>query len=444
MKNVICKLGDGLIIRPLDNDFFVIVNPLVKNSLRVINHNQKKIIDLFDGKKNIDEIGTLTGYSNENILQFVSDIAPDYLTSFTSIKKEDFIKDVDSLNLWVHITDKCNLACPYCHVPTVHTKSNMQDKIRLQFGEKLIQSAKEDNIKSIHLRFSGGEPLLLFKDWTSTLVEWKKRLSEVDCSLSFGFLTNLTLLTDEIIEFAKEHNIGFGVSLDGVNEYHDLTRKTIKGRGTFSTVKKNIEKLVNNGIKISTTSVITQENMNGLPDLTDFLIKNKVQFIHTIVHGEDIDRKSLLNIFFDCFDLMEKAIEKQDFNIVSSYRLLGINFAEPTLNVCNSGVSSGAIYSDGNIYFCHSQFGVKKPLGSLSEKETLKSILTKGYSYHNNLSKECDDCNLRYICSGGCPLYRVNGKSPNCDIFKEIVPRLFELVGKVRLKKIKKHINKKS
>ena len=70
MKYATYKLGDGLIIRPLDNDFFVIVNPLVKNSLRVINRNQKKILDLFDGKKNIDEISSLTGYSNESTLKF--------------------------------------------------------------------------------------------------------------------------------------------------------------------------------------------------------------------------------------------------------------------------------------------------------------------------------------------------------------------------------------
>jgi uncharacterized protein len=54
---------------------------------------------------------------------------------------------------------------------------------------------------------------------------------------------------------------------------------------------------------------------------------------------------------------------------------------------------------------------------------------------------ECRTCTFRYRCAGGCPLetYRVTGrwdiKSPNCNIYKTLLPEALRLEG-LRLMKV--------
>ena len=53
-------------------------------------------------------------------------------------------------------------------------------------------------------------------------------------ALSYGFTTNLTLLTDEMVDFLKTLNdIEIVCSLDGPRLYHDMFRTYESGRGSF-------------------------------------------------------------------------------------------------------------------------------------------------------------------------------------------------------------------
>jgi uncharacterized protein len=68
-------------------------------------------------------------------------------------------------------------------------------------------------------------------------------------------------------------------------------------------------------------------------------------------------------------------------------------------------------------------------LGYLDEDENILSIINRGKEKHYDLSGDCRKCEYRLVCAGGCPLYRVNGKSPMCSAYKETIKRVFELYG---------------
>ena len=52
---------------------------------------------------------------------------------------------------------------------------------------------------------------------------------------------------------------------------------------------------------------------------------------------------------------------------------------------------------------------------------------------------ECNECQWRYRCAGGCPLLTYfsdggyNKKSPNCNIYKTLLPELMRLEGLILL-----------
>ena len=97
------------------------------------------------------------------------------------------------------------------------------------------------------------------------------------------------------------------------------------------------------------------------------------------------------------------------------------------------GVNGGAIYIDGSVYFCHSQFGSDTSIGSIFDSQDLYQIIQSGRKFHTPLSVECEECMYSMICSGGCPLYRTKkNKSPMCNIFKLTIPRIYSLIAKER------------
>ena len=100
----------------------------------------------------------------------------------------------------------------------------------------------------------------------------------------------------------------------------------------------------------------------------------------------------------------------------------------PSTTPCRMGVDACAIYLDGSIYFCHSQFGKNNALGSIFDNIDIVSILKKGLKFHS-LSEECNLCEFKTICVGGCPLYRTkDNKSPMCSIFKSSIPKIQKMI----------------
>ena len=143
----------------------------------------------------------------------------------------------------------------------------MLDATKKQLLHKLVETVKKRKITNIKLRLAGGESLSQFKSWKAFIPEAKARLKELECDLAISFITNLTILTEEILEFSKANNISFGVSLDGLDAFNDLTRKFKSGSGTFNTIDDNLRKLVAYNIPVSINTVVNNNNLEGLPIL---------------------------------------------------------------------------------------------------------------------------------------------------------------------------------
>ena len=262
-----------------------------------------------------------------------------------------------------------------------------------------------------------------------------KRLREKGVNVSIGILTNMTILNDEIIDFLKKEKIGLGVSLDGLEEYNDKNRVYANGKGSFKVLKENLTRLKAENIRFGIMTVVSNGNLDGIEELTKFLIENNMSFRFSDVKDTEFDREKFYQKLMSVYDIMEKNIEN-GFSFKNKHSLCDLNIKSPSENVCSMGINGAAIYLDGSIYFCHTHFGTDKRIGTLFDDKDLLEIIESGNHYTGTLSPECDECMYKMVCAGGCPVYRVNGKSLECELFKKTIPRIYKLLAKEKLREL--------
>lgn len=136
------------------------------------------------------------------------------------LKTNEFLRSIH-----IEIASACNERCVHCYIPHKY-KTNIMDSALFY---RIIEEGRNMNI--IHVTLSGGEPLL-HKD----IIGFLRRCRELD--LSVNVLSNLTLLSDEIIEEMKKNPLlSVQTSIyamnpavhDNITELHGSLEKTICG-----------------------------------------------------------------------------------------------------------------------------------------------------------------------------------------------------------------------
>ena len=150
------------------------------------------------------------------------------------------------LNVTICVTEECNLECTYCYMVG---KNNFK-KMTFETAKKIVDFIVNDPYcnslsDNLLIDFIGGEPLLEMElidkisDYICLLLYSKKH--KWFNNLQFSFSTNGTLYDSKIMEnYLKKHryHAGFGFSIDGTKEKHDLTRITRDGKGSYDKVIK--------------------------------------------------------------------------------------------------------------------------------------------------------------------------------------------------------------
>lgn len=331
---------------------------------------------------------------------------------------------VESLQFWIQTTDQCNLACTYCYVPSLNSTKPRRPDLFTLLGKKLL---KLNDLKDVSIKLAGGEPFLCFDEWADEVVALKKSLSDAGIGLTIRVISNLTFLNRKIVEYVKQHNVIMSVSLDGLEQFNDKNRIFPKnGRGSFNTVRKNLHTLQENGIKPSVLITATSENQSGVADLVKYLVQQDFTFRVSDAKGGHIQPKEFELAFQDMKKVLSNAV-RSGYPVSKRIVVSDLRTLSPQAQPCSMGTTAAAIYLDGSVYFCHTEFEKGDPLGSLDESDDLVSIIRRGYIKHLGLNQDCLSCEYRLVCAGGCPLYRENRKSPMCSAYKKIIPEIFEL-----------------
>lgn len=153
----------------------------------------------------------------------------------------------------IEIANACNERCTHCYIPN-ERKNNMIDSALFY---RIIEEGRKMNI--IHITLSGGEPLL-HKD----ILGFLKKCRELE--LSVNILSNLTLLTGDIVsEMKKNSLLSVQASLYSMDAaVHDSITKL---NGSFEKTKNGILRLCDEGIPVQISCPIIKQNKGSYIDV---------------------------------------------------------------------------------------------------------------------------------------------------------------------------------
>ena len=356
------------------------------------------------------------------------------------------------------LTSQCNLNCIYCQAST-HKSGAMMTK---DIAEKCVDLALQSPDEYLSFEFQGGEPLENF-DVLKHIVLY----TEEHCGnkkIEFNVVSNLTLLTDEMIRFFRNHHINVSTSLDGQAKIHNINRP-YPGHDSHRIWKKNHLKLVDElGHGIGAIQTTTKFSLEYAEEIVDEYIANGFDriFIRPLTPlGYAASRWNEIGYtaeeFLEFYNRALNHILNKAQNGVSISEGHAVIFLGKILNhkagnytelrsPCGAGLGQLAYNYDGRIYCCdegrmmaemgdHSfQLGtVDSEYKALFNNPVCRSLATASCL---ESSPQCSDCVYSPYC-GTCPVlnYYDNGNifalKPNdykCKIYRGMLEAIFRIL----------------
>jgi His-Xaa-Ser system radical SAM maturase HxsB len=153
--------------------------------------------------------------------------------------KKSFLDSFTALHIIV-VTLRCNHTCHYCQVSR-QSEDKHQFDISVADLDRSLDLIFQSPAPELTIEFQGGEPLLAFDRVQHAICGARDRNRTHSRALKFVVCTNLTVLTDEMLSFLKEHEVIVSTSLDGPASLHDRNR-TLKGGESSVMLREGIRR----------------------------------------------------------------------------------------------------------------------------------------------------------------------------------------------------------
>lgn len=142
----------------------------------------------------------------------------------------------------------CPASCVYCFGPHEGGPPMRRETVKAVVR---WQNALDGN-EPLEITFHGGEPLVPGADfYRMALLLLREGLAPRQ--VRFGMQSNLWLLTDELCELFREHDVSLGTSLDGPEPINDAQR----GEGYFRRTMAGMERARAHGLGVGCICTFT-------------------------------------------------------------------------------------------------------------------------------------------------------------------------------------------
>lgn len=437
------KINDDFCGRKILSDFSLYYSLKKPSGIVVIDALAESILQRFREPTDIDTATNMLSLDRKDCFFTIAKLIKngllvDVLAEPTNPTSTSIFRQNDELTVWLHITNQCNLRCEYCFVDkTIH-------KMNWDIAEKSIdaihRSALYSEFKSVKIKYAGGEPTLNFRILRHAHEYTTAKFRGSGIKIREIVLTNATYLDAEKVNYFAANSIDVMVSLDGLGIYNDIQRHSANGKGSFQDIEAGLKLLATRNIRPTISITITNKNCHAIPKLTQWLLAEGFPFTfnfyrenqYSVDIGELVfDDANIIRSLFLAYDEIEKN--------PPAYSILGMlsdraYLAHAHSHTCGVGNSYLVIDHNGQVSKCHMM--MHQPVTSVYTENPLRVIRQDTNSLQNpsvDSKLECNKCDWRYVCTGGCPAltYRLTGrfdlKSPNCNIYKSIFPRIQEL-----------------
>lgn len=333
----------------------------------------------------------------------------------------------EALFLTIAPTLDCNFGCPYCYENRRKGKMSpeVQDKLLLY-----IQDLVAGGIKSVHITWYGGEPLLCFDIVVSLSAKIRDACEKASVPLKMDLVTNGYLLTPEILDTLDQIGITkIQITLDGLKEHHDVRRPLRDGSGTFDKIINNLRLFDDSPI-----SVLVRMNVDNQNCVDFFQLKKLI--------------RSLDNPNIDVYASPVEDLNKDTVNTVSAF-MSNEEFEALSIRACADGEVSGndsSIMDDrycfctaeteycyvvddkGDFYKCWDEvgrteyrcFNILRP-DEINFHQIAKFVACDPFS-----NETCKECVFLPLCFGGCKFQRAHLNKSVCGFTAESLKKYIE------------------
>ncbi len=364
---------------------------------------------------------------------------------------------------------RCNIDCQYCYylekekLYPDEKRFRMSDEVLERYVRDLIDAGVRAGQSEIEFAWQGGEPTMLGVEFFEKVVALQKQYAPEGVRITNTFQTNGTLLDDEWGAFLADQNFLIGISIDGPREIHDKYRRDRAGRGTFDKVMKGLEVLQRHKVDYNILTTVHRENAIKGKEVYKFiktLGTQHIQFIPIVERRAasgglaaapqvDSDPTNVISewsvtpraygkFLCDVFDVWyRKDIGKVFIQFFENQ--VGMWMGRPAslcvfAETCGAGL---AMEHNGDVFACDHFVYPEFKLGnimetSLGELAWSEQAETFGNNKRDTLTAQCQRCEFRFACNGGCPKHRIltsKDGEPGHNYFCESYTMFFKHAG---------------
>lgn len=342
------------------------------------------------------------------------------------------LEPVRIANVTINLTNRCNLACPWCY-----NASRRTGEVDASIVVERLEEASQLFSPGASLIILGGEPTLDM-DRLEYVLQGGARIFQPAPLVS----TNGTQLTAENVATLARQRVEVQVSLDGATaDEHDSGR----GQGVFDLASEGICRLRDAGVHTTICMVYGRESMDRFEPYLDLALSlgaSEARFIPLRLIGRGAGHADSLPDQFQAYRHLVSILRRRP----ELARLLRRDYFSITSAICRfsiprSGCGIGRkvifIDADGTVYPCPNHVYPELACGNIADqsladivhKSPVMEATRKRYQVTNYT--RCQNCTFRHWCAGDCrgevlsvatdPL----APSPHCQELRSMMLEMF-------------------
>ena len=126
------------------------------------------------------------------------------------------------------VTLRCNETCVYCHASRADM-DRVDTDMSPETAEKAVELALSSTTPRITIEFQGGEPLANFPVVKHIIEYALAKNRAYGKEVEFTMVSNLSLMTEEKLDYLIEHKVQICTSVDGPEKLHNKQRILVQG-----------------------------------------------------------------------------------------------------------------------------------------------------------------------------------------------------------------------
>ncbi len=328
------------------------------------------------------------------------------------------------------VSGLCNMRCRYCFYADEMKRRDtaIYPVMSNETLEATVRRTMAYADEYATFVFQGGEPTLAGISFYETLIMLQRKYNPRGLPISNAIQTNGLALTDELIAFFAQNHFLVGVSLDGINETHDLFRKDTGGQNTFERVHQTVERLDKAGVQYNILCVVNK----AVAEKQESVLKelSRYPFVQFIPCMDDLDGTSndyslsnqayadFLKLSFHLYESRYLAGDPISMRHLDNW--LGILLGYPPENCAMTGrcALQFVIESNGDVYPCDFYALDEWCLGNVhthSFRQLRRSPVAEAFCACSlEVPHACRECRWYPLCRNGCRRER----NPETGLFR--------------------------